>query len=217
MGKRSKWLPIDSVDGKYEMCRAGLVRNAKTKQILKPLRSKKTVIVFQLRFKGRSVQVHQTALLAEVFNYGGKGYLPIPSLDCKYEINKRGKVRNIKTKEFLKPHYFNRALIIKTTFNGKAYAVSVQQLLWEVFGVEPKRSHIIPVSATVKKDGAAYCFNSLYAAAKFLSPRVFTGVSAVRQHLSKRKKFIDGWQIIYREPEQRIFRSTDSILETRYF
>lgn len=216
MGKSNKWTPINSADGKYEMCRAGHVRNAKTKQLLKPIKGRKRHVVFQLRIKGRTVKIRQTALFAEVFGDGGKGYLPILSLDYKYEINPRGKVRNVKTKALLRTYSDNRALMVKTTVKGKAYAASVQQLLWEVFGINPKLKRIIPVSATVKKDGVAYCFKSLYAAAKFLSPRVFLGVSAVRQHLSRREKVVEGWEVIYREPEQRIFRDVSVIIGDKY-
>lgn len=91
------FLPIPSLNGKYEIDKGGNVRNSKTKK-LKVMKAGSTS--YHLKIDKRSFWRCRTALLAEVFGNGS--YLPIHSLDCKYEINNHGTVRNAKTKKILK-------------------------------------------------------------------------------------------------------------------
>ena len=147
-------------------------------------------------------------------------YLPIPSLNYKYEIDEHGGVRNALTKQCLKPSVRkNKSKVptVRVIFEGRRKECSVQQLLWEVHGKTPKRKARQPLAVTICNGGERLFFQSLNQAAIFLSRRVYYTKEWVNWHLAKRVQEFHGWQIMYHEPEQRIFRNVDAILGAKYF
>lgn len=146
-------------------------------------------------------------------------YLPIPSLFYKYEIDTLGNVRNAKTKQLLKP--------LKRTKGGVKYRFcfskskkvdrTVSQLLFEVHGIEPPKGLNAAVAVTLIKGGLRKVFESINSAAKFLSDKIYYDWHTIREMMKPRPAEISGWKIFYREPEKRIFRKVDIILESKYF
>lgn len=133
-------------------------------------------------------------------------YLPIPSLDYRYEINLTGTVRNAKTKRVLKitRRKYNGDYL-SLHFRGKTISRAITSLLHEVHGIAPKRGQLDPVAVTVSSNSARRSFKSLRACAKFLcTVTCHTFYAALRQ-LSARFDNICGWHIRYREPELRTF------------
>ena len=133
----------------------------------------------------------------------------IPSLNYKYEIDTRGNVRNAKTKKILKKIVRRnkniKSFTVRVIFNGRRKECSIQQLLWEVHGVVPK------------KGGEMLFFQSLNKAAIFLSERLHYTKQWILNHFTKRIKEFHGWQIFYHIQKKRIFRKVDLILESKYF
>ena len=63
-------------------------------------------------------------------------WLPVPSLNYRYEVDPRGRLRNVKTKKCLKASA--RAYkAYSVSVDGKKTSVSVKSLLWEVHGKMP--------------------------------------------------------------------------------
>lgn len=144
-------------------------------------------------------------------------YLPIPSLNYKYEIDERGKVRNAETKKNLKPvpRKNRKVKTVRVMFEGHRKECSVQQLLWEVHGKMPKLKRRRQIAVTVCNADFRYFFSSLNQAAIFLSSKVHYTKEWINWHFAKRIKEIFGWKIYYHEAEKRKIRSVDVILETR--
>ncbi len=193
--------PIPSLENKYEINKKGVVRNAKTKHILKPVSRSGKQFIFSLN--GKQVSRNVEVLIAELFDKEGN-YLPIPSLNGKYEINKYGIVRNSKTKKRLSP--FKRggeSLVVSVKINGKDTHRSIPQLLWEVHGALPKKVWFLPpVAVTIQKGVEHYSFESIKKCAKFLSAKEYYSFSWVCHQLFKRKENIYGWKIFYQRQEQ---------------
>lgn len=208
--RKNDWQPIPSLGGKYEMNLRGEVRNAETKRVLKPNPKRKKVTAYQLKFNGKTLYKTKEVLLAETF---GNGYFsPIPSLDYMYEINPHGKIRNAKTKRLVKMFTRGNYDFSRLNIKGKNYTGSVKKLLWEVYGIIPEKIPRQPVGVTLQKDNFGRFFQNAATAAKFLSPLVYLSVHTVAQYFYKRRKELYGWQVIYHEPEQRIFRDMGELL-----
>ena len=121
----------------------------------------------------------------------------------RYEINKRGDVRNIKTGRLLKPltprgrgsvpQFF---LYIK---DGRGRSFFQSALLWLTHGIIPKRKNhsrlVVPV--IVSRGGERHYFDSCNQAAAFIAKREHYSVITVGIHLSKRREEIYGWRINY--------------------
>ena len=146
-------------------------------------------------------------------------YLPIPSLNNKYEINQQGGVRNALTKKRLKAFVRNNESrtvpSVRVFFEGRRKECSIQQLLWEVHGKTPKRKARQALSVTICNGGERLFFPSLNQAAIFLSRKVHYTKEWISQHLAKRVTEFHGWQIMYHEQEERKMRSVDAILGIR--
>lgn len=194
--------PIPSLNGKYEINKKGVVRNAKTKRIIK---EDDNCYSFCINYK-RTV-ISKRRLLAEVFEFGKKDkkFYPIPSLENKYEINEEGVVRNAKTKKRVVGKA-NESFCFH--LNGKRIWRMLQDLMWEVHGVLPQKSSVMktPIPVQIQKYGEYHCFTSMRQCAKFLAPLIFYSERTIRFLLTKKPEELFGWKIFYKEPEKRIFK-----------
>lgn len=147
-----------------------------------------------------------------------KMFLPIPSLNYKYEIDERGRARNAKTKRNLKPLKRTKGgRRYRLRFEGKDVERTIAQLLFEVHGKNPPKSLLPPIPVTVIKDAVRKAFPSLTSAAKFLAEKTKYEWHGIRKYMVKRSEQIYGWQVLYHVPEKKIFRKVDAILELRRF
>ena len=145
-------------------------------------------------------------------------FLPIPSLNYKYEINSQGRARNTKTKKFLKPLKREKGgRRYRFCFEGKKVERTIAQLLFEVHGKTPPHALLPAIPVTVVKDGDRKFFKSFTSAAKFLEVKTNYAWHGIRNFMVKRCENIYGWQIMYHDQEQRKFRSVDAILGAKYF
>lgn len=120
---------------------------------------------------------------------------PIPSLGGKYEINRLGKVRNAKTKRPLKPY---RNTTYGFHVQKKLVRRSRQSLLWEVFGVIPKKPlKEFQCEVIVIKEKCVFRFNSFAECARFLSKKIFYSKSYLINMMSRRKKRIGDCRFVY--------------------
>ena len=129
-------------------------------------------------------------------------YEPIPSLDNKYEIDRRGHVRNVKTK-----------LPIKAKCGGKCFCFqmsareyvsrSLSDLLWEVHGkIIPRRFRPCPVFC--EKYTGKFFFDNLRACARFLAPKIYLSWRTLaNDYLANRRTEIQGWHITYLDKDPR--------------
>ena len=124
-------------------------------------------------------------------------FLPIPSSGAKYEIDKDCRVRNAKTKQILK--------VYKNSVNlycgqGKTRHVSVFSLLWEVWGVIPKRKFSPPrVPVSVTQGNRVFHFDTLNDCADFLTKEIFFSKSWIIARLCRRVKELEGFKIRYHQ------------------
>lgn len=118
-----------------------------------------------------------------------ENFLPIPSLNNKYEINSLGVVRNVQTKRELQPFI---------SFANPKTTKTIASLLWEVHGIRPEvqNTRAIGVSCTDKK-GKTYNFDSLQKCAKFLAPKTHYLIKTLEDYMSKRKAEIGEWKMNY--------------------
>ena len=105
-----------------------------------------------------------------------ENFLPIPSLENRYEINPRGVVRNAMTKHILQT-------FVSVKLDGKYISKSTANLLWE----------------SCRKDKEKYFFQSYRECAKFLSVKVNYAQSTVTGFLQHHKSEIGGWKIGYHD------------------
>lgn len=196
------FFPIQSLGGKYEIDKDGNVRNAKTKRI-KALKAGTTSYHFW--FNNSHVWICRAALLAEVFGNPEKFQL-IPSVNGKYEINQKGVVRNTKTKKVMTPRKLRACMAVDLYFEGRPKSYSVPQLLWEVYGIIPKRTNKPAIPVYLSKDGRNVYFPSIYKAAFFLAENLYYTVDAMAKRLHKRQPEIFGWKVFYREPGKRTIK-----------
>jgi len=120
---------------------------------------------------------------------------PIYSLDCKYEINKQGVVRNVATK-----------LVLKTKANGKCVSIqlgthkyisrAIADLLWEAHGKIIKR-RFRPCPCSAESNAGKFLFDNLTACARFLAPKVFLSFTTLKNYLGRRDASIGEWEITY--------------------
>ena len=71
-------------------------------------------------------------------------WLPVPSLNCRYEVDPRGVLRNAKTKKRLRAYVRGTRKTYSVYVDGKKTSATVKSLLWEVHGKMPicqKRGH----------------------------------------------------------------------------
>ena len=122
-------------------------------------------------------------------------WFPVHSLNCKYELNRNGVLRNSITKKIIK---LNSHHLFQVTIDCKTFSVSRKMLMWEVLGSEVKQINFkIPVSITNKERRQYFSFDSLVACARFIAPKINYSVSTIQHKLAKRCTDIFGWRIYY--------------------
>ena len=181
----------------YEINFQGEIRNKTTGNFLQS-NSPKVTLYNNGRCIFRSRKKLCRILFAEISTYTlKKDWQPVPSLNCKYELNSDGVLRNAKTKRLLK-RYYPYAYAVK--INGKVVYLSVRSLLWEVHGIiRPSTPKAVPV--TVYHNGQRHYFPTKKDTAKFLSSKIFLSVSTINSMLCNRKTDICGWRITYHLPD----------------
>ena len=120
-------------------------------------------------------------------------FKPIAQLAGRYEMNSDGVIRNAATKYIRKPYKNFGQYYLKS---GNA-TYSVPRLLQEIHGIEPDYKFASKVGVTISKGGESYHFETVTAAAKFLSPKIYYGVGTVKQYMARRVKSIGGWRVNY--------------------
>lgn len=127
-------------------------------------------------------------------------WLPVPSLNYKYELCSDGRIRNAVTKHILKKKGTHNGYFIR---NEKKYKyTSILSLLWEVYGILPENpTRNKPIPVTIKKGTDALYFPSQWKAAKYLAPKCFYHVNNIHWRMRNRVTEICGWQIAYHLPD----------------
>lgn len=123
----------------------------------------------------------------------------------KYEMNRRGDVRNIKTRRIVKPWQRKDRGHLKIfglyLDEGKCHRKQFSQssLLWLTHGIIPRRKDgvrlLVPV--IVSRGNERYYFESCSKAAQFIAHRKICTPSGVQYHFSLRREEIYGWRINY--------------------
>lgn len=132
-----------------------------------------------------------------------ENWLQIPCAP-KYEINKRGDVRNIKTGQFLKPYIrkgrrVDKVFTLCLTEGVRPKKFHQAALLWLTHGIIPKRkTHSrIALPAIISKGNQKHYFDNCKQAARFLAPRVHYSVGHIEHMFNQRREEIFGWRINY--------------------
>ena len=197
---KDDFLPIPDAPN-YEINSELICRNTKTGYIMKP-RIIKTCQGFCYRFTASDKRITRTAkiLRAQAVDAASNNtFEPIPSLDCRYEVNTRGTIRNAKTKRILKR--YKGGVVFVVTKDGKVIGVNPNTCLWEVHGYyrKPKWQK---VKCSAENERGKHFFDSLSACARFLAPKIFLAVKTVKRHyFDKRRTEIYGWKITYYEED----------------
>ena len=183
----------------YEINGYFKVRNKKTGRILhNKKRVDRRTVVTALWYNNKQIKrdvksfYHQA--LMNVLSPGG--WFPVHSLQCKYEINCFGEARNTQTKKLVKPIFDQNSVYYHFSIGGKNVHRLKSRLIAEVFG-RGKACKKKPVPVILRKDGQAYYFESKYAAARFLAPKVFYAFETIARRMTDRQKEIYGWQAKY--------------------
>lgn len=189
--------PIPSLGGKYEIDENGVVRNAKSKRIHSIIGNS-----YSLKKCSKSVTISKRRLMVEVFGNPDE-FLPIPSLDGRYEVNKNGVVRNVKSKKIIKHTIKQKRkvpLIYIEVTEKQRGGRSLQQIMWEVWGQLPKNPSLIDkaMSVQIQRYGEYYIFNSFRKCAAFLAQKSKYAFSTIKNFLNQRTDKIDEWQIFYK-------------------
>ena len=125
-------------------------------------------------------------------------WLPVPSLNYKYELCSDGRIRNIKNKHILKPIETNCYVVY---VNKRRIITTIKSLLWEVHGIVPEIQRLKKIPVTIKKGTDALYFETLRKAAKYLSPKINYHEYSINRFFTKRVAEICGWQITYHLPD----------------
>ena len=198
-----KFLPIPDAPG-YEVNSQGFVRNVRTGRILKAYDvggRKKTPLIhipkYHIRRTGESLRRQ-----AEVFrkeNGKNNSWLEIPNFGGLYEINKRGIVRNSKTKKIKKSRLCNGTECVVLRLKEKSVSRGINSLLWEVHGIIKKKQHPRICSVTIEKQNERRYFEKQKDCIEFLSQREFYSKEYVRKKLNNRVEKFCNWKIFYKE------------------
>lgn len=124
-------------------------------------------------------------------------FLPIPSLDNLYEINRQGEVRNARTKQPLSPVFsFN----IEKTHTCR----TVKRLLEEVFDEKKPPQNTQPIDCSCSDGKETHHFPSLEKMATFLAPKIRWKRRSVVVYLGKRIPKIKNWNLKYFDKNESI-------------
>lgn len=204
-----KWLPIPDAP-KYEINAQLQCRNKKTGRLLKQTyrkgsRYNPNTVCYYLTGKNgqdifRSAETLRRQAIAAVTP---NKFLPVPSLQKLYEVNRQGICRSVRLLKPLKYLNGRYAFII----GGKAISRSKADLVFEVFGETLKGSRLqLPV--VLSKGNKCLHFNNKKEAAKFLAPIVFLAFNTVHSYLAKYKSDIYGWRVTYTNRDYDNYKQT---------
>ena len=189
---------------KYEINSKFQVRNKTTGIILTNHRKKHASYVTLYSEKGHTDRnvTRLRKLAVEATFIKEEYWLPVPSLNGRYELSKYGNLRNSRTlnhcKKYLRCNQFYFQVL---TDKGNIW-VSLRSLLWEVYGEEYTPQNVrIPV--TLKKDYMRAYFDTKRAAAKFLSNKTRYSFGWIIQRLLCDGAVIDGWKVTLHRPIAR--------------
>lgn len=127
---------------------------------------------------------------------GSRTFCPIPSTGGKYEINPMGEVRNAKFKRNLKKSPDRKAFALN--IGGRKTKRTLASLLWEVFGILPKKSKWrFKTEVTATLEGRVHKFNSFSECASFLAPKLNYSAKYLRWILTRRQETFAGCRFVY--------------------
>lgn len=137
-------------------------------------------------------------------------WLPIPSLDGKYEINEDAQIRNAATQQILRPFKQGCRFRVSLQIDKKKVNRSVRKLYLEAYGFLPKhiyydkkryrfsdRAIFEPIPTRIENGIEQYRFRSLRQTAYFLETRLFLSHLTLQCYFSQRIKWCYGWKIEY--------------------
>ena len=124
-------------------------------------------------------------------------WFPVPSLNYLYEFSRNGCLRNAKSKRVLKMTIRGNYKYFSPSVGGNILNVTVDSLMWEIFGVIPVRPHCARIQVVITKDGLVKKFDSLADCSRFFAAFCFIPFRSAQTYLSNRQTVIDGWQIKY--------------------
>ena len=122
-----------------------------------------------------------------------KKFYPIPSTNGKYEIDRKGNVRNSRTKKLLAKKKIGNGLV-KVYLDGKKISLSISRLLAEVFG---RTFSSLTYPVVITRGNTRLVFDSKSSCARFLAKNLFYSVTGIRYYLSAKQPTIHGWNIFY--------------------
>ena len=195
---RENFLPIPDAPN-YEINSQLIMRNRKTKQILSLCSDYKKFKHYSLHVSWRSGTVKRspkTFRSQAVAAAKEETFEPIPSTGGRYEINKQGIVRNSSTKHILKPTGRGGKVCPLSIGERKYSPRCIADLLWEVFGIIPKR-RFSPQPCSIENTQGKIFFPSLCACARFLAQKMYYAVHTVENWLNARRERIADWKISY--------------------
>lgn len=188
------FLPIPDAP-QYEINSQLICRNVKTKYVLKLFTGRHNSPYYSLHMKDKCLQRSPKFFRRRAEAAACEStFMPIPSLDNRYEINRLGKVRNAVSKKLVKPKLNGKCYCFQIDY--KYISRAVADLLWEVHGIIRKR-RFRPCRCRAEKFRAKYSFESMKDCARFLAPKVFYSVGWLQQRLYRRDREIFGWKITY--------------------
>lgn len=157
----------------YEINSELICRNKKYGRLMTAYKDKCGTRTFGLSINGKikSRSAKSWRRIAKAAAAMPDTFIPIPSLNGRYEINHIGTVRNAKTKTIIKP--YSRCRSIPLCIGKKKFVRAIADLLWEAHGkIIKRRFRPCPCSAE-SKSGKKF-FDNLTQCARFLAPKVFT-------------------------------------------
>ena len=201
---REDFLPIPAAPN-YEINSQLICRNRKTGYILKKILGKHDSPYYGVRDADgkafcRSPKFLRRHAVAAANDHST--YVPIPSFNYRYEINRVGHVRNVKTKQMIKPKANGKCICVQMG-KGNNICRAVADLLWEVHGQIIKR-RFQPCPCSAENSCGKYFFKTLKDCARFLAPKIFYTVAYLANKLNKRSPTIGEWKITYLEQNPHV-------------
>lgn len=201
---KSGWLTIPDAPN-YEISPELQVRNKITGQFLhsykiSPVRKCE---YYNLYVEGKKLfrtgkafrKQAEAAALAEL----GDEWYPVPSLDNRYEFNKKNLLRVANTKHLMR--LYPKNLYLVRTVTGRKL-ISITNLRWEIFGEIPPFGSRIKKPVIISKDNTTLYFDCHKHAAKFIATEQFFSHYYIDRLFSRRQTQIYGWTINYLEDER---------------
>lgn len=154
----------------YEITSRGVCRNKNTGQVLKLVNGSHGSKYYSLHVTGQRTCIKRSPKLlrmqAVTATWAKEEFIPIPSLDYKYEISQHGIVRNAQTGRILKLKLGGKCVNLRDG-NGKYISRSVADMLWEAHGkIKARRFRKQPCSC--ENQHGKHFFPHMAACARFL-------------------------------------------------